>query len=371
MHTQQHLLRGSTPGTQRELIAFHYGPEGGAKAYLQAGLHADELPGLLVLHHLRTRLAALESAGALRGRVVVVPVANPIGLSQHLLRNANGRFLHETGENFNRHFPALTARVAAAVEGALGEDAAANVAAVRGALRAALADTPAETEVADLRRTLMMLACDADIVLDLHCDFEAALHLYTGTPLWPQVEPLARLLGAQATLLATESGDDPFDEACSRPWWELAERFAGRHPLPLACAAVTVELRGMRDVSHAQAERDADALLDYLTLRGLIDGPAPALPPLQAAATPLAGSRTLYAPHAGVIALRREAGEWVREGDPLVDVIDPLSGRSTTLTSPTAGMLYAREYRRFATPGTWLVKVAGREAVRHGKLLSA
>ena len=64
-----------------------------------------------------------------------------------------------------------------------------------------------------MRRALMRLACDADVVLDLHCDSDAVLHLYTGTPLWPQCEPLARYMGAYATLLATESGDNPFDEA--------------------------------------------------------------------------------------------------------------------------------------------------------------
>ena len=41
-------------GTQRTLTSFHFGTAGtGEKAYIQASLHADELPGMLVAHHLR------------------------------------------------------------------------------------------------------------------------------------------------------------------------------------------------------------------------------------------------------------------------------------------------------------------------------
>jgi hypothetical protein len=35
------------------------------------------------------------------------------------------------------------------------------------------------------------LAIDADLVLDLHCDGEAALHLYTTPGCWPALQPLA------------------------------------------------------------------------------------------------------------------------------------------------------------------------------------
>ena len=36
-----------------------------------------------------------------------------------------------------------------------------------------------------LRHALLRLAYDADLVLDLHADNEAVMHLYLGTPLWP------------------------------------------------------------------------------------------------------------------------------------------------------------------------------------------
>lgn len=372
MQQRHHQLGHATPGSAREVVSFHYGEAGSArKAYVQASLHADELPGMLVAHHLRLHLQALESQGALRGsEIVVVPVANPIGLAQSLLRAPQGRFDLHSGENFNRHYPALFAPVLGRVEGALGADAAANAALVRDALRAAVADSPAATELAALRKTLLGLACDAEVVLDLHCDGESVLHLYTGTPLWGKVEPLARLMGAQATLLARESGDDPFDEACSQTWWQLAEHFGTRAAVPMGCVAVTVELRGEAEVEQAQAERDAQAIVAYLQHRGLIAGGPVVLPPLLQPATPLAGSESVKSPVAGVLAFRRRPGDQVAVGDLLAEVVDPISGSVTPIMSRTDGLLYAREPRRFVVAGGGVCKVAGRQAFRSGKLLS-
>ena len=208
---------------------------------------------MLVAHHLRQQLGALEAAGQITGEIVLVPMANPIGLSQFLLHAHLGRFELMSGENFNRHYPDQVAAVAHAVESQLGADTAANVALLRSALKAAVLASPVDTELQSQRRTLLALSCDADIVLDLHCDAQALMHLYTETPCWPDCEPLARFLGSRLTLLAQDSGDNPFDEACSQVWWKWDKHFGGRFPIPQACLSVTVELRGACDVTHELA----------------------------------------------------------------------------------------------------------------------
>lgn len=374
MQIKKHALAESALGTNRELISFHYGtPGAGQKIYIQASLHADELPGMLVAHHLRNRIEALEAAGKLNGEIVIVPVANPIGMAQMMMRTHLGRFDIGTGENFNRHYPALFDGVAERVVNVLTDDARRNVAQIRQAMRAVLADesiSRAATELSSLRKTLLSLACDADVVLDLHCDFDAVLHLYTGTSLWPLVEPLARYLGASATLLATESGDNPFDEACSQTWWQLSEHFP-KYPIPLSCLSVTVELRGMTDVNHPQAIADADAIISFLQHRGAIHGDAPTLPALKYPATPLAGAESITTPVSGVVAFLRESGDWVKVGDAVAEVINPITGHVHTLKSATEGIIYAQENHHFATAGMWLVKVAGSTPFRTGKLLSA
>jgi predicted deacylase len=371
MNIVHHPLVQATPGARLELLSLHFGtPGAGPKATLQAALHADEIPGLLVAHHLRERLAALEAAGRIRGEVVLVPVANPIGLGQRVLQAVEGRFDLASGENFNRHYADLFDAVAAQVDGRLGADAAGNVATIREALRTAAHALPERTTLESLRRTLLALSVDADIVLDLHCDSEAVMHLYTETSVWPRVEPLARLLGAEAVLLAEVSGDHPFDEACSTIWPRLAARFGPELSIPSACVAVTVELRGEADVAHELAARDAEALLAYLATQGVIaDAPA-ALPPARCQATPLAGSIPVVAPHGGVVVYLREPGARVAAGERIADLVEPMAGLVTPLLAPVDGVFYARDTRRFLPAGASAFRVAGREAVRHGKLLS-
>jgi uncharacterized protein len=371
MQIRHHPLSGAPLGTRREIVSFHYGPaDTGRKVYIQASLHADELPGMLVAHHLRQRLLTLEAAGRLRGEVVVVPVANPIGIGQTVLLKNEGRFDLASGENFNRHYPALFDLAVPRLEGTLGADAAANAAVIRAALRSLVEAVPADTELASQRKTLLGLAIDAEVVLDLHCDAESLLHLYTGTALWPQAEPLARCTGARASLLADESGDHPFDEACSQIWWQLEAHFRGRYPIPMGCLSVTLELRGEADVSHALAVADADALIAFLTHRGIVDGPVPVLPPLRDPATPLAGVDVLKAPVSGVVVYVRDLGETIRAGEVVLQVIEPISGVVHPVASRTDGLFFARESQRYTRAGRSLAKVAGAVPVRSGKLSS-
>ncbi|MDQ2803093.1 MAG: succinylglutamate desuccinylase/aspartoacylase family protein, partial [Pseudomonadota bacterium] len=234
MTTEILPLRGTAPGTTQTLAVRRFGVPGARpKIYVQAALHADETPGLLVAQHLLRRLQAHSDAGRIVGEVVVVPLANPVGLSQRMLGSLLGRFDLASGTNFNRGFADLASRAAQAVAGKLTGDPAANEALIRAALLHANARSGVATPDEHLKRTLLGLALDADLVLDLHCENEGVMHLYTLTPLADRCRPWAALLGAQAVLLAPESGGQPFDEACSRPWLELRDRFPG-HPVPLA-----------------------------------------------------------------------------------------------------------------------------------------
>jgi len=375
MIERRHPLLSPTPGTSRELLSLHYGPTGtGRKVAIQASLHADEVPGLLVAHHLRRRLAELEAQGALRGEIVLVPFANPVGLSQWVLGSHEGRFDLASGENFNRLYADLAPRAAAILEPRVRSGAGVGVADARAALRQACAELTVTTELQCLRRTLLGLAIDAEVVLDLHCDNEAVLHLYTLPALWTEVEPLARLTGSRAVLVADVSGDEPFDEACSAVWQRLgaalSERTGRKIEFPAACVGVTVELRGERDVAHEFAAPDAEAILQYLAWRGFVTGAPSSLPELACEPTPLAGSIPVLAPHGGVLVHARPLGTRVRKGEVVAEIVDPSSGGVAALESPTDGVLYARESRRFVTAGTRVCKVAGREPVRSGKLLS-
>jgi len=378
MQRLEHPLLSPSLGAQKTLVSLHYGdPAARPKVYLQASLHAEELPGMLVAHHLRQALDEADRQGLIRGCVVLVPAANPIGLAQRLDHKAMGRFEFDTAQNFNRHYPDLAAAVFDTLRHRLGHDAHANVALVRAEVARWLNDWQPSTELESLRRELLRLSHDADVVIDLHCDWEAVLHLYTEEPCWPPIEPLARLLGARAVLLARDSGGGPFDECLSGLWWQLAERLreAGiKHPLPQGCATSTLELRGETDVSHELAWADAQALMGYLSHLGVVSGERPTLPEPLCHPTPLSGSETLLTPVPGVVVYRARPGDVLAAGDPVADVIDPTApgqARVHTVCAGVAGVLYATVAQRYAVAGGELGKIAGAVPFRTGPLLGA
>lgn len=370
MRRIEHVLPPQSPGSQRTLSSWHFGTAGARpRVYIQAGLHADELPGVLVAHRLRQKLEALEQAGKIAGEIVLVPVANPIGLNQLSMGIHQGRFDAGSGRNFNRGFPDLVSQAAQLLQGRLGDNAMDNLAQVRSALQRALEATVATTEFEVLQKTLFSLALDADVVLDLHCDSEAAVHLYVHSEQLEMAGALAGYLGAAATLHMPEQGGQSFDDACSRQWWLLKQRF-GDTPIPFACFAATVELRGQADVDAAQAQADADGLIRFLGWRGVITGDTAAPPAMLFPATPLTCSEALAAPFGGVVVYRGTVGRLVRAGEALADIIDPLSGASHTLCASDDGMYYARAAHRFAHTGAELCFIAGHHAKRTGKLLA-
>lgn len=371
MRHHTHDILAPLPGTARQIHSFHYGPENtGHKVYIQASLHADELPGMLVAWYVKQRLAELENAGRLLGEIVVVPVANPIGLEQVLMDIPLGRYELESGQNFNRRFLDLSQQVGDDIEGLLGDDPKHNLQVIRTSLRAALASQSASTQLQSQRLTLQTLACDADMVLDLHCDFEAVEHLYTTPQAWPLVEPLSRYLGAQASLLATDSGGQSFDECFTLLWWQLQQRFEGRFEIPMGSFSVTLELRGQGDVNHALASRDCQALINYLMHFGIISGDPMPQPQLLYPATELAAVEPVETPVGGLLVFCAQPGEYVEAGQQIAEVIDPINDLVTPIHTLNSGLLYARSLRRMATAGMVIAHVAGTEAYRSGYLLS-
>ena len=366
MPCQRLALPRTHAGTDRFVNVHRFGtPNARPKVYIQAGLHADEMPSVLVAHYLCRRLNTLHTKGRIAGEVVLLPLANPIGLDQTVLGKPSGRFALADGRNFNRDFPDLATLSAPELTGRLTGDARSDVSLVRNALRQALSTWPAKDEADDLRKTLLGLAIDADIVLDLHCDSVAPVHLYLGTPLWPDAEDLAREVGAQVTLLADESGGMPFDEACSTPWWRLSGLMTRPTNLPPACLAATVEYRGTADVDDALAQADAERLLRFLTRRAVITGDPGPMPPLPAPATPLAGVDMIRAPVAGLVVYRVSLGDRVSAGQIIAEIIDPSAADPDTARTPvrtgTDGPVWSLASHAWAHAGSIVAKVAGSE----------
>ncbi len=360
-------MHGATPGTQHALTVQRFGKTGARpQIYIQASLHADEIPGMICAHHLRERLLVLEAANQIIGEIVLVPVANPLGLTQVLHGHQIGRFSLDDGGNFNRDFPDLAQATADFLQPFANDDAETQTAMARAAFAHRLDALRPVRPQDHLKHLLLDMALQADLVLDLHCDAEAVAHLYTLPSSKEVFEPLSRLLGAKAMLLADVSGGNPFDEAVSRPWAELAQKGLA----PQACHAVTLEFRGQADVSHAQGAADAEAILAFLTLKGAISGTRPVLPEAACQPTPLAACEVLTAPSAGMLVYHCLVGAHVVSGQPVCDIVDPLSGDIAAVHAQSAGVLFARSRHRFAQAGMRLGKIAGNTLSRSGALLS-
>jgi predicted deacylase len=371
MHAYRHQISLPESGGNYQLSSFHFGEPGrGKKVYIQAALHADEVPGMLVSQFLRKALLAAEADGSLVGEVILVPAANPLGLAQAIHGAPFGRFDLSTGTNFNRAYKHVAEDLKVSLTGKLGADAAANVSLIREHARASVADWQPSTDAEALKKILLGLAIDADIVLDLHCDNEAVVHIYTGTPLADAIAPLSALMGAHAVLLALEAGEEPFDEACSRLWWDLERHFGPATPIPMACLSTTVELRGEMDVDYQLAGQDAGALLAFLAHSGVLAVPPPPLPAALCEPTPLEGVEPLHAPHSGVLVFLQPLGARLDAGTAVADLIDPVSGAVTTVRNSVPGVFFARTAHRHLLRGMAVGKIAGATAFRAGKLLS-
>lgn len=376
MQRIDHTLLCQSLGSRKTLTSFHFGrPGSGTKVTIQASLHAEELPGMLAAYHLRPLLEAADAAGQIRGEVVLVPVANPIGLSQRLDHKPMGRFELDTSENFNRYYPDFAKEIAAQLIPALGADAKHNVHLVRAAMGDYLKQWNPQTELQSLRHTLLGLAFDTDYFLDLHCDCEGVLHFYCEEPCWEKLEPLSRFLGSETNLLAKNSGSGPIDECLSGVWWRLAEMLKVQNnsaPLTQGCCSTTIELRGELDVTHANAKTDAQAIVYFLQHIGvLVSEQRPVVPAPRCQPTPLAGSETLRSRVPGVIVFAAQPGQKLQAGDLVAEVIDPIENTVHRVCTSVNGVLYARVRDRYTTAGGEIGKVASATAFKTGELLGA
>ena len=369
-------LVGDTPGRSTELNYFRIGSEDAAKkVYLHAALHADEQPGILVLHHLLKLLREADAAGDLNARFVLFPMVNPLGMGDIEFGQHQGRYSRSTGVNHNRDWPVLFDAVGEGLAEKLGNDAAENVQLVRAALREWAESLPLVSAQDQWRHCVVSEACDADYVFDLHCDDDSLLHIFSIPQLADNMQQLADWTGAAATMLAEDSGGGSFDEVWPAIWLRLAEEF-GEKPVPLSVVSCTLEYRGQGDTFDDLNRQDAHNLYGYFQEQGLIGG-APLDQKGEArAGTDLRATEYLRAPQAGLLAYRVELGDWVEKGDCIAELI-ALDGDGAfvdrmPLLAGTSGQVISRKITKYVWAGANVSKIVGSEILEtpSGSLLS-
>ncbi len=336
MNISEIVIKGDTPGTEWRLpvIRFKGSDVKAPKIYIQAALHANELPGTALLHFLCEKLRQADADGAILSDITVVPQANPIGTAQSHFGELQGRFDLGSRTNFNREFPLIPV----------------------GERETLIEDIERYPAVEQLKRQLLHMALGADLMLDLHCDDESVQYTYVDEAFWPEAADLASALDMEAVFLA-DGESSAFEEAVGYAWKhetaEKAKRLPGR-------LAVTVELRGTRDVYPDMARKDADGLWRFLAARGAVGGTAVALPPYKGKVTPLDNIEMIRAPQAGAVLFHRTVGDTVAAGDLLATIVTApgMEGGTIDIHAPQAGLIATRTSQRFARRRDNLMKIA-------------
>lgn len=364
MKTKRTELPSLVPGQPLFLNSHSFGgAEKGRSAYIQAGLHADEHPGILVMQHLIAMLKEYENQGRITGKITLVPLANPVGMMQNVLGYWAGRFDLANGENFNRNFPELSL----ALEKRLlaGETDPVLM------IQQSLANTEPMDTVGQMKHLLLSEALKHDLVLDLHCDTDAVLHLYTNRLHTERARKLAHALGASVVFVEDFAGGQPFDEAILRAWkWFSDRQLLETESIPFS---VTVELRGQTDVSDELAKQDAQAIIDFLISEGLISAqPVAFEKPERVTIFPLEGASHLEAPVSGILAWRKKPGDVVTRGEHIADIVSVSDGQRTSVCSNVNGVMVARPVMKMIRAGQRVALLAGNDRLddrQDGELL--
>ena len=330
-------IAGDTEGVSYEFPVFRF--EGSDKAapsaYLQAALHAGELPGVVAIDALMPMIAKAEAEGRIKGSITIVPSANPIGRAQYHFGEHQGRFHLGTRTNFNRGFPLL-----AAPDTSL------------------LPDTRHGTVDQQLKSRLLQLSIGHDIVLDLHCDDEGLAYLYVHSSLWPEMADCAAAMGVDAVVLWSEDTDGTFEGASIMPYQSVPADVAKLDRR----VATTVEYRGILDVDAALAGSDAEGLYRLLVARGVIADPAvPAPGRFTGVVAPLENIEMMPAPRAGAVLYDVKPGDRVAKGARLATIVHAPgeAGGRTEVFAPQDGIILTRRSRRIIRAGEDLLKLVG------------
>jgi predicted deacylase len=301
---------------------------------------------------------------------ILVPAANPdrpvAGHAGHALRALRLRHRRQ----LQPRLPPRGRRTEKSLAGRLGAAMRRRTSPRSAARRAPPSPAGSRSTLPVLKKTLLAMAIDADIVLDLHCDNEAVLHLYTGTALAGRSRRWRRC-SARAPCCC------PMPRAAS-PSTKPAAACGGTWP---RTSARNADPAGLRRDHGGAARRDGRALrLCGTGCAGAAAVPGargPARQPRAAAAARAAvradaagGRRAAARAAVGRAGVPEGAGRAGRAGEAVADIVNPVTGATATVRASRDGLLFASTAHRHLLRGMHICKIAGATPFRSGSLLS-
>lgn len=269
----QQLAAGSSLSLHAHIFEGSPGPT----IYLQANLHGPEVFGTALLIEL---MQVLKTRSSIKGKLIIVPCANPMGVNQVAYNNLVGRWNPQSGINWNRTF---------------------------------LSETVSSQSIeSKLALALKSLSEGADYVLDIHTTgSQCAEHLFTYP--WMHKDFLA--LGVP-THLELDPTDviGAFDESHIIPYLP-----ASSTDLLPRVATWEVAQHGLIDQGLLQTR--CSQLVEWLeAVWGTNEKPSSHSPNI------FTNSTHLHAPIAGYYSWVKQVGDFVRAGETYAKVYQPATG---------------------------------------------
>lgn len=269
------------------------GAEPGPTVYIGAAMHGIEIAGVEVI---RRVMREVIDPRKLRGRIIGVPVQNPLAVREHSM------ITPRDGQNMNRLFPgdkvdSITGRMTEELFG--------------------------------------KVTLQADVVIDIHCNTPPAV-------CWVTLHADDDEIGNRSREIAASFGFTVIDAGPAAAWGNLGGGrgmmcdVAGKHGKP----AFLVELEAFT-FPEAPVSAGVRGILNVLRKLGMIDGAHEKQTEVPVIGETLAKVKPLRANRGGFVHHLRDMGARVKKGDDLAVIRDPFGDVVETISSPVDGYLVA------------------------------
>ena len=293
----------------------------GPHVYIQSSIHGSEVQGNVVIYHLVRALKEL----TIHGKITLVPNCNPVGTNIKAGEYTLGRFDPVNGTNWNRGYYYDEESVIDFADTVTAQD---SIEDIRRAFKAQTLSQIQQKQqqpwglglAQQLNLTLQSIACQADIVLDLHNGPVSSRHIYIPEYLAHQ----ATQFSMPHVILIPNHFAGALDEASFCPWWTLSEHLTTRfgRPYDFNIEAYTLEMGSQEIIDFADGETDASSILAYLQHKHCIATVDYQPQDIKRVGVYLKDYKTLFTDFGGMVEYTAKPGQQIKQGDTLAKVLN-------------------------------------------------